>query len=150
MLSNVLGSDALTSFTGISIYNMMAALGILPGPVTLHSAVTPVLVTTGLVVTEMIRLQMLMLARPPPRTKSKLADRPWVGDDGSNPDLDVQWGPNTWEVIYTYKPSVRLSRLTQAVWEINDQFALTMGLRYAKDELQRRICSATRKAIWAG
>ena len=62
----------------------------------------------------------------------------WAGDDSGNPDLDVKWGPNTLgsDLLYhTQTEREAFAAYTQAVWEINDQFALTMGLRYAKDEL---------------
>ena len=59
----------------------------------------------------------------------------WAGDDGNNPDLDVKWGPNTFgsDLLYhTQTERKAFAAYTQAVWEINDQFALTMGLRYAR------------------
>ena len=38
---------------------------------------------------------------------------------------------------------------TQAVWDISDKFALTMGLRYAEDELiGKKTCSDTQRVIW--
>jgi len=63
---------------------------------------------------------------------------PWFGDDGTNPDLDVQNGPNTRgsDLLY-HTQTVReaFAAYTQAVWDINDKFTLTAGIRYAYDEI---------------
>ncbi|MFZ8973795.1 MAG: TonB-dependent receptor domain-containing protein, partial [Pseudomonadales bacterium] len=62
----------------------------------------------------------------------------WLGDNGTNPDLDVQWGPNTLgsDVLYhTQTQREAFAAYTQGVWQINDQFALTVGLRYASDKV---------------
>ena len=62
----------------------------------------------------------------------------WYGDDGTNPNLDVQWGPNTRgsDLLY-HTQTVReaFAVYTQGVWQINDKFALTAGIRYASDTL---------------
>ena len=63
---------------------------------------------------------------------------PWLGDPGTHPDLDVQWGPNTIgsDLLYhTQTQREAFAAYSQGVWQINDKFALTMGLRYARDEL---------------
>ena len=63
---------------------------------------------------------------------------PWLGDPGTHPDLDVQWGPNTLgsDLLYhTQTQREAFAAYSQGVWQINDKFALTMGLRYARDEL---------------
>ena len=62
----------------------------------------------------------------------------WLGDNGTNPDLDVQWGPNTLgsDVLYhTQTQREAFAAYSQGVWQINDQFALTVGLRYASDKV---------------
>ena len=62
----------------------------------------------------------------------------WLGDNGTNPDLDVQWGPNTLgsDVLYhTQTEREAFAAYSQGVWQINDQFALTVGLRYASDKV---------------
>jgi len=60
----------------------------------------------------------------------------WYGDGGTNPDLDVQWGPNTIgsDLLY-HTQTVReaFAVYTQGVWQMNDKFALTAGVRYASD-----------------
>jgi len=63
---------------------------------------------------------------------------PWYGDDGTNPDLDVQNGPNTRgsDLLYhTQTKREAFAAYTQAVWDINDKFTLTAGIRYAYDEI---------------
>lgn len=63
---------------------------------------------------------------------------PWYGDDGTNPDLDVQNGPNTRgsDLLY-HTQTIReaFAAYTQAVWDINDKFTLTVGIRYAEDDV---------------
>jgi outer membrane receptor protein involved in Fe transport len=63
---------------------------------------------------------------------------PWYGDDGTNPDLDVQNGPNTRGSDLLYHTQTKrdaFAAYTQAVWDINDKFTLTAGIRYAYDEI---------------
>ncbi|MEZ5596700.1 MAG: TonB-dependent receptor [Pseudomonadales bacterium] len=63
----------------------------------------------------------------------------WYGDDGSNVLLNVNHGPNTvaTDLLYaTRTDRDAFAAYTQAVWDINEKFTLTTGLRYAKDELQ--------------
>ena len=62
----------------------------------------------------------------------------WYGDDGTHPDLDVQNGPNTRgsDLLY-HTQTVRdaFAAYAQGVWDINDKFTLTAGIRYAEDEI---------------
>jgi outer membrane receptor protein involved in Fe transport len=63
---------------------------------------------------------------------------PWKGDDGTNPDMDVLHGPNTRgsDLLYaTQTVREAFAAYSQAVWDINDTFTLTMGIRYASDEV---------------
>ena len=62
----------------------------------------------------------------------------WFGDDGSNPDLNVSHGVNSVgsDLLYhTQTDRDAFAAYTQGVWDINETFTLTFGLRYAKDEL---------------
>ena len=142
VLSNTLGAgEALTPlFTGISIYNMMGALGIsVPGPVTLHSARDSCIGDDRFGCNRNDSVENADAGATATENPSRnLQIGVWAGDDGSNPDLDVQWGPNTLgsDLLYhTQTKREAFAAYTQAVWEINEQFALTMGLRYAEDEL---------------
>lgn len=63
----------------------------------------------------------------------------WFGDDGTNPDLDVQHGISSLgsDLLYhTRTVKDAFAAYTQGVWDINQTFTLTLGLRYAKDELE--------------
>lgn len=60
----------------------------------------------------------------------------WYGDDGSNSALDVIHGPNTQgsDLLYaTQTQRDAFAAYTQAVWDINEVFTLTVGIRYATD-----------------
>jgi outer membrane receptor protein involved in Fe transport len=62
----------------------------------------------------------------------------WMGDPGTDPDLDVKWGPNTIgsDLLYHTKTEREaFAAYSQGVWQINDKFALTLGVRYASDKL---------------
>ncbi len=62
----------------------------------------------------------------------------WFGDNGSNPLLDVVHGPNTaaTDLLYATKTEREaFAAYTQGVWDINEKFTLTLGLRYAEDDL---------------
>lgn len=75
---------------------------------------------------------------PAPAENNNLHISVWGGDDGTNPDLDVQHGPNTRgsDLLYhTQTDRDSFAAYTQGVWDINDAFTLTFGLRYAKDEV---------------
>ncbi|MCB1693131.1 MAG: TonB-dependent receptor, partial [Pseudomonadales bacterium] len=62
----------------------------------------------------------------------------WRGDDGTLPDLDVAHGPNTMgsDLLY-HTQTIRnaFAAYTQGVWDINTAFTLTVGVRYAYDEV---------------
>lgn len=63
----------------------------------------------------------------------------WMGDDGSDPRLDVINGPDTAasDLLYATKTERdAFAAYTQAVWDINSRFTLTLGLRYAEDEVK--------------
>ncbi len=62
----------------------------------------------------------------------------WQGDDGSNRALDVQHGPRTvaTDLLYaTRTEREAFAVYTQGVFDISDRFTLTMGIRYAEDEI---------------
>ena len=62
----------------------------------------------------------------------------WPGDDGTNPGLDVIHGPNTRgsDLLYaTQTQRDAFAAYTQAVWDFAEDFTLTMGVRYARDEV---------------
>ncbi|MGE0622373.1 MAG: TonB-dependent receptor [Pseudomonadales bacterium] len=63
----------------------------------------------------------------------------WGGDDGTNRALDVIHGPRTaaTDLLYATE-TVRdaFAAYTQAVWDISEAFTLTMGIRYAEDEVE--------------
>ena len=63
----------------------------------------------------------------------------WGGDDGSNRNLDVIHGPRTvgTDLLYTtVTEREAFAAYTQGVWDINDLFTLTLGIRYGEDELK--------------
>lgn len=62
----------------------------------------------------------------------------WYGDDGTNPDLNVTHGPQTLgsDLLYATQTKRRaFAAYTQGVWDINDVFTLTFGVRYAWDDV---------------
>ena len=62
----------------------------------------------------------------------------WFGDDGTNPDLNVIHGPITTATDLLYATQTKrdaFAAYTQGVWDINDIFTLTFGVRYAEDEV---------------
>lgn len=62
----------------------------------------------------------------------------WYGDDGSNPDLNVIHGPKTVATDLLYSTQTKrdaFAAYTQGVWDINDRFTLTLGIRYAWDDV---------------
>ncbi len=62
----------------------------------------------------------------------------WYGDDGSNPALNVLNGPATAgsDLLYaTQTAREAFAAYTQGVWNINETFDLTLGLRYAEDQV---------------
>jgi len=63
----------------------------------------------------------------------------WGGDNGTNDDLNVIHGPNTMGSDLLYATQTKrdaFAAYTQAVWDIDDVFTLTVGIRYAKDEVE--------------
>jgi outer membrane receptor protein involved in Fe transport len=63
----------------------------------------------------------------------------WYGDNGTNRDLDVKHGPSTGasDLLYaTQTNREAFAAYTQGVWDINETFTLTMGIRYAKDTVE--------------
>ncbi len=62
----------------------------------------------------------------------------WGGDNGSNPDLNVEHGPVTTATDLLYATQTKreaFAAYTQGVWDINETFTLTLGIRYAEDEV---------------
>jgi outer membrane receptor protein involved in Fe transport len=62
----------------------------------------------------------------------------WYGDDGTNPDLNVQHGiiSEGSDLLYhTQTVKKAFAAYTQGVWDMNEAFTLTVGLRYAEDEI---------------
>lgn len=63
----------------------------------------------------------------------------WYGDDGSNPDLNVVHGiqSSASDLLYaTQTKRDAFAAYTQAVFDLNDSFTLTLGVRYAEDKLE--------------
>jgi outer membrane receptor protein involved in Fe transport len=63
----------------------------------------------------------------------------WGGDDGSNRNLDVIHGPRTTgtDLLYTtITEREAFAAYTQGVWDINELFTLTLGIRYGEDKLK--------------
>ena len=62
----------------------------------------------------------------------------WYGDDGTNPALNVTNGPSTSATDLLYHTQTQreaFAAYTQGVWDINETFALTLGVRYAEDQV---------------
>lgn len=62
----------------------------------------------------------------------------WQGDDGTLPDLDVVHGINSLgsDLLYhTQTHKEAFAAYAQTVWDINESFTLTTGIRYAEDEV---------------
>lgn len=63
----------------------------------------------------------------------------WYGDNGTNADLNVEHGPDTLasDLLYaTQTQREAFAAYTQGVWDINEKFTLTAGIRYAKDTVK--------------
>jgi outer membrane receptor protein involved in Fe transport len=75
---------------------------------------------------------------PAPAENNNLHLGVWEGDDGTNPDLNVQHGiiSQGSDLLY-HTQTVReaFAAYTQGVWDINDAFTLTFGIRYAEDKV---------------
>ena len=75
---------------------------------------------------------------PAPSQNNNLHVGVWGGDDGTNPDLDVAHGINSVgsDLLYhTQTDRKAFAAYTQGVWDINESFTLTVGIRYAEDEV---------------
>ena len=75
---------------------------------------------------------------PAPAQNNNLHIGVWGGDDGTNPDLNVNHGINSVgsDLLYhTRTERKAFAAYTQGVWDINDTFTLTVGIRYAEDEV---------------
>ena len=75
---------------------------------------------------------------PRPSENNNLHLGVWGGDDGTNPDLDVAHGINSVgsDLLYhTQTDRKAFAAYTQGVWDINESFTLTVGIRYAEDEV---------------
>ena len=75
---------------------------------------------------------------PAPSENNNLHVGVWGGDDGTNPDLDVAHGINSVgsDLLYhTQTDRKAFAAYTQGVWDINETFTLTVGIRYAEDEV---------------
>ena len=75
---------------------------------------------------------------PAPASNNNLHISPWYGDDGTNPDLNVVHGINSIgsDLLYhTRTEREAFAAYTQGVWDINETFTLTVGIRYAEDEV---------------
>ena len=62
----------------------------------------------------------------------------WEGDNGTAPNLDVINGPNTQgsDLLYaTQTQREAFAAYTQGVWDFAENFTLTVGVRYAWDEV---------------
>ncbi len=62
----------------------------------------------------------------------------WFGDNGSNPDLNVIHGLQTTATDLLYATQTKreaFAAYTQGVWDIDETFTLTLGIRYAEDEV---------------
>ena len=74
---------------------------------------------------------------PAPAENNNLHVGVWGGDNGTNPDLDVEHGINTKgsDLLYhTKSEREAFAAYTQGVWDINEKFTLTFGVRYAWDK----------------
>jgi outer membrane receptor protein involved in Fe transport len=75
---------------------------------------------------------------PAPAQNNNLHIGVWEGDSGQNGDLNVSHGPNTLGSDLLYHTETKRDAFaiyTQGVWDINEDFTLTMGIRYAEDEV---------------
>jgi outer membrane receptor protein involved in Fe transport len=62
----------------------------------------------------------------------------WQGDDGTNSALNVINGPNTIGSDFLYATQTKrdaFAAYSQGVWDMAEDFTLTLGIRYAVDEV---------------
>jgi len=77
-------------------------------------------------------------ARNPTLANNNLYISSWQGDKGILSDLNVSHGPNTVATDLLYHTQTQreaYAAYTQGVWDINDVFTLTLGVRYASDDV---------------
>ncbi len=77
-------------------------------------------------------------ANPAPAQNNNLHIGVWEGDNGQNADLNVSHGVNSpgSDLLYhTQTERQAFAAYTQGVWDINELFTLTFGIRYAWDEV---------------
>ena len=75
---------------------------------------------------------------PAPAQNNNLHIGVWEGDNGQNADLNVSHGinsPGSDLLYHTQTDRQAFAAYTQGVWDINELFTLTFGLRYAWDEV---------------
>lgn len=75
---------------------------------------------------------------PAPAQNNNLHIGVWGGDQGQNGDLNVSHGINSLgsDLLYhTQTDREAFAAYTQGVWDINETFTLTFGIRFAEDEL---------------
>ncbi|NJN52493.1 MAG: TonB-dependent receptor plug domain-containing protein, partial [Gammaproteobacteria bacterium] len=68
-----------------------------------------------------------------------LATSKWYGDNGTNSLLNARHGPKTSATDLLYHTETRrdaFAAYTQGVWDINETFTLTAGVRYAEDTVE--------------
>jgi len=62
----------------------------------------------------------------------------FIGDNGTSDAFNVSGGPDTAGTDLLYETTTErkaFAAYTQGVWDINDSFTLTLGVRYASDEV---------------
>ena len=77
------------------------------------------------------------LANPLDNNNLRIAQ--WYGDDGTNPDLSVAHGIRSRGSSLLYHTQTKrdsFAAYTQGVWDIDDKFTLTFGLRFAEDVVE--------------
>ena len=75
---------------------------------------------------------------PAPAENNNLHIGLWEGDNRQNGDLNVSHGPNSLGSDLLYHTETKRDAFavyTQGVWDINEDFTLTVGIRYAEDEV---------------
>jgi len=75
---------------------------------------------------------------PAPAQNNNLHIGVWGGDNGQNGDLNVSHGINSLgsDLLYhTRTDRDAFAAYTQGVWDINEKFTLTFGIRFAEDKL---------------
>jgi len=76
---------------------------------------------------------------PAPAQNNNLHIGVWEGDNGQNGDLNVSHGINSLGSDLLYHTQTKrdaFAAYTQGVWDINEDWTLTFGIRYARDEVE--------------